>query len=329
MGGEEKVCNNLQNDLHNVGEVLGQVTGCNCVESEYYYEDYERLNEAVPPILEEMSVEKDTVALRSLYKLCDIRNRHNRTPMLTSRKFDILGALLKRIYREDCEGLDLALLLLNNLSIPFDNKIIIILGESSSEILDCLVRIMNKDIPEKVLACICLVNLSLIEESVKAIMYHAPIQDWCPDLSLLYNPESTIRILERDLRLKYKSTPVDLSIEKESLRWACNLAGNLCICEENANLLSLSEIPSLVLALLKKSTLPTSLWTADSIENSALRALCRFASWPILKIMLLEAEAPDVIREFTGRADIYDYESRQFLKCVGFDVEYALNDKEV
>ena len=236
--------------------------------------------------------------------------------MVHSRRFDVLDALVKRISWEECEGLDLALLLLNNLSIPYDNKIIMISGHCSLQLLDCLCRIFDKDIPERVLACICLVNLSLHELSAKSILYHAPIQDWCPDLSLLYNPESFIKILERSLVLKFDSTPVELSIEKESLRWACSLAKNLCSCEENANLLSLSQIPSSLLTLLEKSVQLPSIWTVESVEDSALRALCRFADWPILKITLIEANAPDIISNFTGGQDIYDYKSHLILSSL-------------
>lgn len=197
----------------------------------------------------------------------------------------------------------------------------IILGKSSANLLDCLTRIMNKNVPEKLLACICLVNISFIEEAVKPILYHAPIQEWCPELTLLSNPESMVRTLENMLTLKTDTTPAYLSLEKESLRWACSLVKNLCTCEENANLLSLSDIPLLVIELLEKSVLPPSAWTVESIEDSALLALCRFAHWPILQIILLEACVPDLIRRFTGGEDVYDYKSHELLFSLGENID--------
>ena len=235
------------------------------------------------------------------------------TLLLTSPKFDVLESLASRIVREDCDGLDLALLVLNNLSIPYDNKVLIVLGKSSLKLFDCLSRIMDKDIPERVLASICLTNLSIIPEGGKAILYHAPIQEWCPELSLLSNPESLIRIVERSLMLKFDSIPVELSMYKESLRWSCHLVKNLCSCEENANLMSISQIPNLVLNLLKKSELPSSSWNVESVEDAALRTLCKFATWPILRLTLLEANATEIITGFTGGEDVYDYKSHEIL----------------
>lgn len=309
-------CNSIQHEMSRVSEVFVDIGGCACMQRQSD-DEYFAINEVVPSLLQKLGAETDTVALRSLYTMCNSRNRHNRGPLLASRKFNILDALIKRIVREDCEGLELALLILNNLSIPYDNKILIVLGESSSKLFDCLSRIMNKDIPERVLACICLTNLSVIPEVGKPILYHAPIQDWCPELSLLSNPESLIRILERNLTLKSESTPIALSMYKELLRWTCNLVRNLCSCEQNANLMSLSKIPLLTLNLLQKSALPSSAWNVESVEDAALRTLCKLASWSILRITLLEVNAPEIVMGFTGGEDIYDYKSHELLCSLG------------
>ena len=221
--------------------------------------------------------------------------------------------MINRISREDCDGLNLALIVLNNLLIPYHNKVIAILSDSVDELLHCLTRIMGRSIPEKVLACICLVNLSLIPESKKPILYYAPIQDWCPELSIYSNPESTIRILEKNLILKCTSTPVVLSFEKEILRWSCNLAKSVCSCEESANLLSMSDITRNMLNLLRKSSLPPASWDAESVEDAALRGLCEFASWPILRISLLEANAPDFAQTFSNCRYKNDLRSYQLL----------------
>ena len=64
---------NMCHGIKNVKDVIVDVGGCGAYNTEY--EDFRRV---IPPLLKRMSREPDTDALRSLYRLCDKRNRHNR-----------------------------------------------------------------------------------------------------------------------------------------------------------------------------------------------------------------------------------------------------------
>ena len=72
-----KAFENVKDDLSLMGEVLVDISGCNCAENELYG-DHDDLGFVVSIVLRKMQSESGTEALRFLYKLCDNRNRHNR-----------------------------------------------------------------------------------------------------------------------------------------------------------------------------------------------------------------------------------------------------------
>lgn len=312
----------IRSDMQHV-DVLIEISECSCLKTSRYevssdcpYLPY--LYRVLPSLLEEMDVEDGNVALQSVYHMCDNRNRHNRIPMLACPQFDVVDRIANRIARESSDGLDIALLLLNNLAIPLHNKAVIMSCASAGKLLDALCNVMNRDVPETLLGCICLVNLTIFQENAELILNHTRTPE----------ENTLLRILEKLLELKSPelTTPVEVSVEKETTRWACKLAMNLCACENNANALSFSRIPLRILELLRNSNLTPLCLSIESIEESALRALRAFAEWPILRRRLVEVDAVSVVRRFTGRSDQKDYRSYEILTLLGEDHGTAYSD---
>lgn len=121
-------------------DVILEVSRCACFteEDSSYYSynssaDFEIPNKLrnLSTLVKGMESERSSQCVRTLYELCDNRNRHNRIPMVTTHRFNIIASLTKRLRLElqknpkSSEGLEVTLLLLNNLSIPYDNKIMI------------------------------------------------------------------------------------------------------------------------------------------------------------------------------------------------------------
>lgn len=325
-----EIFEDLRTDMKNVADVLIEISACSCLKVRYEdtnndcpYSPY--LYRVLPDLLKEMDVEQGTDVLQTVYHMCDTRNRHNRIPMLACTRLDVMNHVADRILRENCDGLDVALLLLNNLAIPSRNKIAMMSCSSAKKLLDGLFRVINRDVPEKLLGIICLVNITICRNNVDQILNHV-VEQVCNGEEEKKNTTSLLGILDTLLVPKSSpehndiaNTPLTLSIEKETIRWACKLAMNLCASEDNAVALSVSDVPKRLLNLLRNSTQDRKCWSVESIEDSALKALRTFASWPVLKSCLVEEDAITIVKAFTGQSDQKDYKSHEILTSLGDD----------
>ena len=138
---------------------------------------------------------KRTSSLEKLYELTKKGKEHNRVPLVcNTEQWDVIGVLTNALLissedksdnttnRQSNKGgklsLDedrrLILWTLNNLSVPYENKGVIALGEHSSKLLHGLTMIMQSNQPESYLCCICLLNLTFHADAIRPVTFYVP-----------------------------------------------------------------------------------------------------------------------------------------------------------
>jgi hypothetical protein len=190
-----------------------------------------------------------------------------------------------------------ALLILNNLCIPIENKAAILFGEPFELLVDALLAIVRSRSIESYLALVTLLNLSYIQDDHgKVAMFN-----FVPKLNTgkanndaasqygaqlpIDNPLSAIRTLESILQdyVPYviRRRKVN-SVELQCCRWSLNVIRNL-ISTIPAFSIAVGQhtaIPALsVQCLAKSDTTNLGTWTCDSIEDACLMILihiCRY-----------------------------------------------------
>lgn len=189
-----------------------------------------------------------------------------------------------------------ALLILNNLCIPIENKAALIFGEPFEELMDALLAIARSRSSESYLALTTLLNLSYIQDDHgKAAIYNyvQKLNNGANvDAASQYgaqlpidNPLSTIRTLESILQdyVPYIICRRKVnSVELQCCRWSLNILRNL-ISTIPAFCIAIGQqtaIPALsVQCLAKSDTTNLGSWTRDSIEDACLMILihiCRY-----------------------------------------------------
>ena len=258
-----------------------------------------------PPTLEEIPILVDIMlhepvnsedslnAIHKLFTLTTLENKHNRIPMVSSGKYDVLAPLCQYLIRgspDDGDGRHFVCMTLNNLSIPNPNKKIMVLGPTAQSVLGALCKVISEDKEEAYLCCICLLNLSLLEDTMDVVLQYSPGRmKFLP----LQNPKSLIRILENILNTYSPTTPNDL----EGIRWATGLLKNLSTSKENARLISQTDIPSRITETLRQVTTPSERWGNNSLEEFSLLCILNLAQWASAKRILIRVGALDVLKD--------------------------------
>ena len=130
---------------------------------------------------------KKTNALQQLHDLTKKGNEHNRVPIVCAKKWDVVGTLSTALLQmEDDiesdtvndtkqskpslnENRRLICWILNNLSIPYENKATMALGSSSSKLLQALVSVIQANLPSSYLCCICFMNLTFLSDAIQPV----------------------------------------------------------------------------------------------------------------------------------------------------------------
>jgi hypothetical protein len=234
--------------------------------------------------------EKSVAAIKRIYELCDVGHKQNRVPMVcTTGKHDVLTPLAKFLARESGNGLHLAILALNNLSIPTENKSVMALGPVSKLLIGGLCKVIAEDNKETYLCCICLMNLSFLEASATRILRHSPSEDG-KDIGPLDNPDSLLRVLEK-LLTDSPAVPKLESGKSERVRWACSSIKNLSRSEENAAMIGKTDISNCAVENIRATTAPPSRWTSF------------FATSIVRGIEKLLANSPAVPKSGSGKSE--------------------------
>ena len=221
-------------------------------------------------------------------------------PVVGSTRFHTLDALIPCI-KPDIAATDRrqALLVLNNLCIPSENKRTILLGPSRDELLLVLLQVLVQKLPECHLVVACLFNLSFYEEAKSLLLNYVPavsLQQSDEETPEEYNfskptekKDSFLRILEQvtseflPYYVKHKTDTMyndpsrkraqPVSVEASTLRWSMCLLRNLASEPEHAVMLATTtKFPATALEILQVSARHTDLaeWSHDSLPEACL-----------------------------------------------------------
>ena len=91
--------------------------------------------------------------------------------------YSISHNINEQISEDDDNHRRIACLALNNLSIPYENKAVMSLGNSSNVLIASLTKIIYLQLPESYMCFICLMNLTHLEDAVSPILYFSPNSD--------------------------------------------------------------------------------------------------------------------------------------------------------
>jgi hypothetical protein len=191
-----------------------------------------------------------------------------------------------------------ALLILNNLCIPIENKAAIVFGEPFEVFIDTLLELIRIRSTESYLALVTLLNLSYIQDNHGKIAMYNRIPKFSiengtgNDAASQYgfqlpidNPLSTIRTIESLLQdyVPYVVTRRNInSFELQCCRWSMNILRNLIntIPSHAMAVGQHTQIPILAVQCLASSdTTDLTTWTRDSLEDASLMILihiCKF-----------------------------------------------------
>ena len=131
---------------------------------------------------------KKTTALQQLHDLTIKSTEYNRVPMVQTQKWNMIKALAMALIdschdiitsngkQQQQESMDedrrLILWTLNNLSIPYENKHTMALGDHASLLLKALVVVIQCNLPESYLSCICIMNLTFLADAIKPVTFY-------------------------------------------------------------------------------------------------------------------------------------------------------------
>jgi hypothetical protein len=212
-----------------------------------------------------------TVAAKRLYELCDVGHKSNRELMVASGKYDVINPLSQcLVHSHHEEKLHFVCLTLNNLSIPHDNKRVMVLERGSKRLIGNLCTVVASGKKDAYLCCIILMNLSFLEPAQVVIGQFSPRPSLRrPKLTPLENPDSLLRILQELLAQAARGT--------SDFRWAYGLLATLSRNPENALLIGLTGIPRMAIDNIRQSKLDPSDWSTNSLEDFSLFLLLHLA----------------------------------------------------
>lgn len=207
------------------------------------------------------------------------------------------------------EKLHFVCLALNNLSIPHDNKRVMVRERGAKRLIGNLCKIVASGKKEAHLCCIVLMNLSFYEpgltiigqfsptpkcsaievspnsspdksqnggKAIKALQTTTTIFKRAADavtkqrkLTPLENPNSLLRILQDLVSTAERGT--------SDFRWAFGLLANLSRHPENALLIGLTGIPRVAIENLRVSKIPCNKWATNSLEDFSLYFILHLA----------------------------------------------------
>jgi hypothetical protein len=256
-------------------------------------------------------------------------------PVVCTTKWDTIGVVASCVTPEaDAGDRRQALLLLNNLAIPMENKASILLGEPVESLLPALLKVIHERLPESYLATTCLFNLSYLEDTKKSMFAYVPtvtfvsteVQSAYHHRPPLENPGSLLRILESLLKdySGYLQAAAVNSVEGEAIRWTMGVLRNLATVKDNAiELTQQTVVPALALHFLKTSTNELSLWSRDSLEDSCLLLTANLVqSCPAEYLKRIDrATARKALGKIQGKGGIHDMRATSVLALLEEETE--------
>ena len=251
-------------------------------------------------------------------------------PVICTAKFNVIAAVVPCLSpiaaKTDRRQ---ALLLLNNLCIPPENKAAILLGEPYKLLLPALLQIIASRMAESHLAAVCLYNLSFLGEGHSFLFHYVPppvagepLSEY-RHLAPLDNPTSLFRILESAVQdfLPFVSVaqdkPMVVSVEGEVVRWCLGLFSNIEKVNPKA-VVTQSVLPHAAVQCLQYfSKHDLSLWKRDSLPDISLMLLVRLArDATCVAVLRRSQEARQVLESLEGRGGIHETRAKALLELL-------------
>jgi len=195
---------------------------------------------------------------------------------------------------------------LNNLSVPYQNKERIALGEHATKLLQSLTLLIQGNEPETYLSCICLMNLSYLADAIRPITFYVPSSYGAAPYSptkrsrsetsesieprsseicyqVLGNQSSPIRIIEQMMIINapyLSKVQSKQSVQEEAIRWGCGFIRNITSTGDG-------EIDNGK----EDASLSDSTGRQGSISNDSIEEIC---------LLLSQTEIPRLIVQFVS-----------------------------
>lgn len=294
------------------------------------------LDREVPKLLRDLKQpgNERTEALQRLYKLSDRQRKHNRVPIVAvvnseqESVFQGLQPCLSPLASEADRRQ--ALLLLNNLCIPMQNKAFILLGDQADTVLSSLMIILQNKLPEAYLAAACLFNLSYLPDAKKMLFYYAPVV--APENMRSRNRfdrgDSTeqgaqatqslilFRVVEEMCNAYAPALEKkEHSAETEAIRWSIAFVRNLATeAVLGSTIAHDSVFPTLAVQYLK-SHAPEDMarWTQHSMPDVCLSLIWHLVVFEDCLEPLLAQDTQDALLTLQGRGGIHEMWARAVL----------------
>lgn len=272
----------------------------------------------------------------------------NSVPMVCTTKYNVTAALLPCLSPSaSAPDRRKALLILANLSIPMENKAVMLLQpqplqqtalevqeqeDADDELLSALLRILHLRLGETYLAAACLFNLSFLEEAQARMLTwkcrrYDEIQDTNDESSgrsttTTIPPDSCLAMIE-SLLLEYTpflfsdgkggNNSSQPSVQGETVRWCMGAVRNMVTVPENARLVATTRIPELAASCLNASTRDLGLWTSrDSLEDACLMLLVYTTSTTSMPDLL--AVLRPALTKIQGQGGIHELRAAALLQ---------------
>lgn len=294
------------------------------------------LDREVPKLLRDLKQpgNERTEALQRLYKLSDRQRKHNRVPIVAvvnseqESVFQGLQPCLSPLASEADRRQ--ALLLLNNLCIPMQNKAFILLGDQADTVLSSLMIILQNKLPEAYLAAACLFNLSYLPDAKKMLFYYAPVV--APENMRSRNRfdrgDSTeqgaqatqslilFRVVEEMCNAYAPALEKkEHSADTEAIRWSIAFVRNLATeAVLGSTIAHDSVFPTLAVQYLK-SHAPEDMarWTQHSMPDVCLSLIWHLVVFEDCLEPLLAQDTQDALLTLQGRGGIHEMWARAVL----------------
>lgn len=294
------------------------------------------LDREVPKLLRDLKQpgNERTEALQRLYKLSDRQRKNNRVPIVAvvnseqESVFQGLQPCLSPLASEADRRQ--ALLLLNNLCIPMQNKAFILLGDQADTVLSSLMIILQNKLPEAYLAAACLFNLSYLPDAKKMLFYYAPVV--APENMRSRNRfdrgDSTeqgaqatqslilFRVVEEMCNAYAPALEKkEHSADTEAIRWSIAFVRNLATeAVLGSTIAHDSVFPTLAVQYLK-SHAPEDMarWTQHSMPDVCLSLIWHLVVFEDCLEPLLAQDTQDALLTLQGRGGIHEMWARAVL----------------
>ena len=263
---------------------------------------------------------KKTAALQKLHDLTIKAHQHNRISLVQTDKWDIIHALSMALI-ESCDSIGhddsstkninqqtmdeerrLICWTINNLSIPYENKATMALGDQSTTLLQALMMVIQSNLPETYLCCVCINNLTFLADAIKpvALFVHDTSDGGmlAPYASISKSPRSSIQpqqqqaklpprpntVRSRSFSANGRSRSASKRPQPQTIRSRSLSANGVTLCLQGEGLLSeefgnVLGNPSSLLCTIERMMItnaPFLLSDVKSVQGEAIRWSCGF-----------------------------------------------------